>query len=261
MKLIRKIVSIIVHILLVLAVVAGVGCFVYSYIAEKAADALGQTGMSLDSIVSTLQEASSSAVSSLRDGASGSGTSSSGSSGAAAATISQYASQVADAFGLASSSGQTSSSFSDPTQGEEYLQWKNEIDSPVERVFENTSITAELIEGIAGGSISATQTLVQISDADLTTISSNAASLSTTAAYHTIPSDLPEDVRSLMHEADTHCQNFCTQVQAMVTAARDLKAGNLSAASSLTSAAGAANSELKSMDAAMTSAEELLGVS
>jgi hypothetical protein len=265
MRLIRGILSVVAHVLLTVVVIAGIGCAAYSYAAQKASQAAGQAGEGLGQVLSTLGAASRSAVEGLLGGSASAGTS--GGTGDASgqtasstpSTVAQYAGQVAQAFGLASGGDLTAGSFDDPELGAAYLQWKDGISSPVDRVFAGTSITRELIEGVAGGSVTATQALAELDDATLATVASNASSLSATAANHAIPSSLPQGVQADMRDADAHCRAFCDQVQAMVAAAGKVRAGDVLAVTSLTGAAGSADAELKAMDESMSQAEGLLG--
>lgn len=165
---------------------------------------------------------------------------------------------ISDALSTESARSSSTPAIANQTYAADYLQWRSEISTPVERLFAGTGIDATLIEGIAGGSVTAISTLATLPDSTLSTIYTNATNLSRTAAYHSISASLPADVQSAMHNADSSVQTFAAEVQELITAVRSVNNGSLLSITAVTDHAGKAFAALQSLDASLASAEEIL---
>lgn len=181
----------------------------------------------------------------------GSGFWSGGGSDAGASGAGLGLDDVGSLFGLGSGGQTSAESFADPTQGAAYQAWKDAIDAPMQRVFAGTSIDETMLEGVSGGSRSATDVLTALDETALSTISANATNLRATALANTPSSILPAEAQQNMSAANQSCADFCDQVQELVDQVRSFKAGNLLSAGGLYSAAGEAKAALDEMDAAM----------
>lgn len=256
-----KVLSIIAGILMSIAVVLGVVSAVYTLGSAAVQAGFSQLSASFEGGVDQIR----SAIDDLVDGsalqsalASGLGAGL-GSGGADGAGGGFSLPDVGELLGLGSGGQTTAESFADPDQGRAYQGWKDVVDAPMQRVFAGTGIDETMLEGISGGSGTATEALRVLDDAALATISANATNLRATALANTPPAALPDGVRQSMQAANESCADFCDEVQRLVEGARSVKAGNLLSAGELYSAAGAAKSALDAMDASMREAEQALG--
>jgi len=150
------------------------------------------------------------------------------------------------------------SDFANAAYGEAYLTWKGKIEDPVGNIFAGTDVTIALIEGVVAGSSSAANALGGLDEATLAAVSGNALAYSTAAASNAVPSSLPQDVRLLMWEANSAAQGFASSVQSVVAAARNVKAGSVTALAELATAADVLVTELRTMEDCMEQAEALL---
>lgn len=244
-----KVLSIITGIVLSVTIVLGVVCTVYTLGSAAVREGFGQLSASFEGGVDSIKTAIDDLVSSTPLA-----------SGVAAGLGSGLS--LPDVGNLLSlgGGGQTSAdSFSDPELGTAYQAWKDVVAEPTRRVFAGTSIDATMLEGISGGSRTATDVLTALDDVTLATVDANATNLRATALANAPSSSLPAGVQQSMNAANESCADFCDQVRQLVEDARSLKAGNLPAAASLYATAGAAKTALDDMDAAMREAEQALG--
>ena len=257
MRLVNKVLSIIVGILLSIVVLVGIVCAVYTFSSAAVRDGVGQLSELLDGGLGSIKDAVGELVDSdLLSGLVSGVTSSSGSGGSGGGFDLSDAGSI---LGLGGGGDTSAESFADPTQGAAYQSWKDVISEPVQRVFAGTGIDETMLEGISGGSATATDVLTQLDESTLVTISNNASRLSQSAAANVPSSVLPASVQQDMNNANQACIDFCTQVQQLVENVRSLRAGNLLSAASLYSSAGSAKAALDSMESSMLSAEAALG--
>ena len=244
-----RVLSIITGIVLSATIVLGVVCAVYTLGSAAVREGFGQLSASFEGGIDSIKAAIGDLVDStpLASGV--------------AAGLSDGLS-LPDLGGLLSlgGGGQASAdSFADPAQGSAYQGWKDAVAEPMRRVFAGTSVDAAMLEGVSGGSRTATDVLTALDDTTLATVSANATNLRSTALANTPSASLPAGVRQSMVAANESCADFCDQVQQLVEDVRSLKAGNLPAAASLHATAGSAKAALDDMDAAMREAERALG--
>lgn len=154
--------------------------------------------------------------------------------------------------------GDSAADFADLAQGQAYLAWKDRIADPVTRIFAGSGVTAEMIEGVAGGSSSASDALAALDETALAAISANAASYAATAAANAVPASLPEAARSSMQQANDAAQGFAASVQSVVSAVREVRSGALGSLGTLVGAANDALANLRAIDGCMQSAEAAL---
>lgn len=255
-----RILSIIASALLGIATLLGIVSLVYTLGSSAVQAGFSQLGTSFQDGVSSITEAIDDLVEASAVLASATTSSSAGESDSAAGSGSGISlSSVTSLLSLGSGGNTTAESFADSELGAAYQTWKDLIDSPVERVFSGTSIDADAIEGISGGSTAALELLSGLDDATLTTVSTNATNLRLTASANTPSSSLPATVRAYMSSANQSCMDFCDAVLEMVEYVRDFNSGNLLALTSLYSAASNATAALEAMDDAMVAAEAELG--
>lgn len=259
-----RVLSIITSILLSITILLGIVSAVFTLGSSAVRAGFDELGASFQGGVDAIRAAvddmvsGSDLMSGLASGL-GAGFWSGSGSGAASSGAGVDLSDVGGLFGLGSGGQTSAASFANPEQGAAYQAWKSAIDAPVQRVFAGTSIDETMLEGVSGGSRSATDVLTALDETALATISANATNLRGTALANVPSSVLPADVQQNMGAANQSCATFCDQVQVLVGEVRSFKAGNLLSASGLYSAAGAAKAALDEMDAAMLAAEQALG--
>ena len=241
MALLQRVLTIIARILLGICAVAGVACLVYTL-----STAAVQAGFNSakDAVASLVDQAEASLGAGVTSAVAGVAPT----SGAAGADASAVEPAAADAAPEADASAAA------------YQRWSDAVSQPLERVFAQTGIDASTLEGAAGGSTQALSALTSLSDDALATVNQNASNLGATASAHEVPSELPDDVRAQLAQADAHVAAFCEDARKLTDAARTLRGGNVLAASGVTSAAYAARSELEGADACVAKAQELLGM-
>lgn len=257
---IRKLLSVVTHVLVVLVFCAGLLSLAYAAMPQLSISL--ETGEETDwpKVFEALREASSQAVFALSSGAAAGAVSQAAQGAAATGEAPDYPWLRTD-LSIFESGGATTAVGADDLQAQElYQAWKDDISSPVARVFAGTHVTQELIEGVSGGSISAVTALSDLDDAALAAVGTNADSLFKTARAHQVSYALPEDVQEQMHRADEACQEFCVSAMEMARQASSLKSGNVTAAVDLASTAAEAIAHLSDMDEAMGAAESLLGL-
>lgn len=149
--------------------------------------------------------------------------------------------------------------FADPVQGQAYLAWRQAVADPVGQIFAGTGVTAAMLEGVAGGSVSARDVLASLDEAALQAVSSSAASYAATVAATSVPASLDDAVRAQLWEANSAAQSFAASVQTVVGAIRSVKAGGWGSLDDLMSAANTAVANLQTLEACMAQAEALLG--
>ena len=243
MALLQRVLTIIARILLGICAVAGVACLVYTL-----STAAVQAGFNSakDAVASLVDQAEASLGAGVTSAVAGVAPAS-GAAGADASAV-EPAAAGADAAPEADASAAA------------YQRWSDAVSQPLERVFAQTGIDASTLEGAAGGSTQALSALTSLSDDALATVNQNASNLGATASAHEVPSELPDDVRAQLAQADAHVAAFCEDARKLTDAARTLRDGNVLAASGVTSAAYAARSELEGADACVAKAQELLGM-
>ncbi len=248
-----KVLSIITGILLSVVVVLGVVSAVYTLGSTAVREGFGELSASFEGGVDAIKAAiddlvnTSPLVSGAAEATSGSG------AGLSLPDLSGL-------FGAGSGGQTTASSFADPEQGAAYQTWKDAVAAPVQRVFAGTDVDATMIEGVSGGSRTATDMLTALDDTTLATVSANATNLRATALANVPSSILPSGARQSMNDANESCAEFCDQVGQLVEDVRAFKSGDMLAVGRLYSTAGAAKAALDAMDAAMLQAEQALGV-
>lgn len=177
-------------------------------------------------------------------------------------TAGDWRNKVGDLLGAAVSTVTTASSqggaYADPTQGQAYESWKSRVGDPVGAVLSGTGITGVVLSGIAGGSGTAENMLTSLDDTALTIVDANAVSYGATVAATEVSSVLPDGVRAQLWEANAAAQSFAGEIQALVAAARLVRAGDVSALAGLASHANAAAGYLDTVNTCMVSAEEAL---
>lgn len=141
-----------------------------------------------------------------------------------------------------------------------YRSWEDAVGDPVESVFGGTGVTAEVLEGVAGGSSSAVDVLAGLDETALTRASASAASYSMTVAAAGISSSLPTAVRGLMGDAATAAQEFSSAAQSVVSAVRQVRSGTLGASGTLAAAADEACRALATVESCKADAEAQLGL-
>lgn len=150
-----------------------------------------------------------------------------------------------DSAGVGAASGDgtgasgASASGSLSAQERAYRTWEGSVGDPMGYVFGGTGVTAEMLEGVAGGSSSAGDVLVGLDETALSRVSANAASYAMTAAA---------------------AQEFAEAVQSLVAAVRQVQAGTLGASGALAEAADGACGALRTVEACVADAEAQLGL-
>ena len=256
MAVLNGILRIIARALLGIAAAVGVGCLAWTLLATQARAVIA-AGDGLPTILRVLREASGEAasgvagrvISGVTGGASDASSVPEVVSGAAQAVGSALATATASAQGAAGS-----------TTADAYRQWEDGISSPAARVFAGTPVTEEMLEGLAGGSITATDAVASLDASSLATITTNARNLSSVAATHAVPEGLPTDAREQMSVADARCQDFCAQILAMVPQVEDVASGDVTSVAALSRTAASAQEALRAMDDAMDAARTSVGV-
>lgn len=165
---------------------------------------------------------------------------------------------AASGDGTGASGASASSSLS--AQERAYRTWEGSVGDPMGYVFGSTGVTAEMLEGVAGGSSSAGDVLVGLDETALSRVSANAASYAMTAAAAGISSSLPAGVRAQMSDAAAAAQEFAEAVQSLVAAVRQVQAGTLGASGALAEAADGACGALRTVEACVADAEAQLGL-
>lgn len=250
-----KVLSIIASILFALMTPVFVVCLVYSFAQPAVQAGIDSVHTALDSAVNQATQAMettwnfdlSGLVGGSADAASGTGSA----TGTAAGTGS--------AGSGVGGSGVTAQGFADAAQGQAYLAWKEVVGDPVGRIFDGTGVTSSLLEGVAGGSVSAEGLLAGLNETALGTIASNASNYGATVAASSVPASLPEAVRVQMWQANAAAQSFAASVQTIVSAVRGIASGNLGSYGDLARAADATITALRTFDGCTAEAERLLG--
>lgn len=178
-------------------------------------------------------------------------------------TASDWRDRVGDLLGTAVSTvaavaPQGGGVYADPTQGQAYESWKSRVGDPVGAVLSGTGITGVVLSGIAGGSGTAENMLTSLDDTALAVVDANAASYGATVAAAEVSSVLPDDVRAQLLEANAAARSFAEEIQALVLAARSVRAGDVSALAGLASHANAAAGHLDTVHSRMATVEEAL---
>ncbi len=165
-------------------------------------------------------------------------------------------------FGGESSSSSTevqeAAAFYDTEEGQAYLTWKNTVDEPVYTIFAGTDVTADVLEGVAGGASSAISILTDLDETALIAIDANARNYAATLSAATPSSLLSADIRARMLDAQTYGGSFASAVEAMVSDIREVKRGTWGASSELESSANDAVVNLQYLDTALQEIEEIL---
>lgn len=263
--LIRKVISIAAHVLVSLAFVAGLVSVIYASVTQIQQGLVSDAENGFAQVFSALRQASSQAVSDLSSGKAAGAVSQlvqagqevlEGSRPVGSLLPSDLSGAVSDITAAVGGTGGAAG-----TDAKElYQAWKDDISSPLTRIFGSETITAELIEGVAGGSMTATAALTDLDGTALAAVKSRAENLSATAVAHQISSALPQDVQAQMSRADQACQELCADVLRMGQQISDLKSGNVTAAGQLSATAADASAHISQMQQAMESAESQLGL-
>ena len=144
----------------------------------------------------------------------------------------------------------------DSAQADAYNQWKAVVGDPVGSILGGSGVSATVLEGIAGGSGSATDVLSSLDETALSAIESNAIRYGTLAAGAEVPASLPEGVRASMWEANSVAQSFAADVQALVGSVRAFRAGDGLALAALPGQASTVVGDLNRMNDCLAQAEE-----
>lgn len=253
-----KVLSIVIWVLLPFVLFAGGACLVYTVASPIVQEKIDGIGSGVRDLVQQATDAISvGAGDGLPSGVGGFIDGLLGTSGIDTSDIAgAYQQMTQMGGGTATSADQ----FADASQGQAYLTWRSTIQNPLDRVLAGTGVDATLLEGVAGGSSSASEMLASLDDATLDAISANASSYSRAVTQLAMPSNMPTDAQAYMSQARTSALNFAAQVQTLVSGVRSLKGGNVFALGDLSDSAGGANASLSQLDANLRSAEAVLGV-
>ena len=275
---VHKVLSIVSKILFGLVTLAFMACLVYTLASPTVQASLDEISSSVQGIVDSVSSAASQATDAIDAGWQATAGAASGVAGLAGSAASTASAETAGTDGAASASvtdaanagsgtkggtgagaGETGAGeLADTAQGQAYLSWKAAVADPVARVFGTTGITEALLEGVAGGSTSASSALTGMDETVLVSLSASASNYATGAAANGVPSTLPEEVRAQMWEANSAAQGFAAAVQSIVEAVRGARGGNLLSLGDLMSAADSAVQSVRALNACLSSAEAAL---
>ena len=273
---VHKVLSIVSKILFGLVTLAFMACLVYTLASPTVQASLDEISSSVQGIVDSVSSAASQATDAIDAGWQATAGAASGVAGLAGSAASTASAETAGTDGAASASvtdaanagsgtkggtgaGETGAAeLADTAQGQAYLSWKAAVADPVARVFGTTGVTEALLEGVAGGSTSASSALTGMDETVLVSLSASASNYATGAAANGVPSTLPEEVRAQMWEANSAAQGFAAAVQSIVEAVRGARGGNLLSLGDLMSAADSAVQSVRALNACFSSAEAAL---
>lgn len=167
----------------------------------------------------------------------------------------------ADSSSDSSDAADTSEATSSDSSGlpQAYQTWKDAVADPVATVFAGTGVDADVLEGAAGGSSSATAVLTALDETALQRVDANASNYAGTAAAAGISASLPSAARTAMSEAVEAASSFASAARTLVSAVRSVQAGALGASGELVAAADDVVTALRSLDDAVAQAEAALG--
>ncbi len=152
--------------------------------------------------------------------------------------------------------------FADPTQGKDYLEWKEDLQDPMSLLIAGTSIKAELLEALLSGEQSPEllREASALSSKDLAVFGQNARKLKESFSNKEVPDSLPKATQDMLRAAQGSAIELAAKALKLSQLGLAAQEGDFSALGGLSSLASQLGSAAERLDKNVSDAEKSLGV-